>query len=305
MRTWSSRRARGTVVSRHRAAWPEPAPSWDEIAEQYGDMVFTMAYRLTGDRDEARDLAQDVFVRVYRNLDRYQPGTFEGWLYRITKNLFLDRVRRRTRVRLEPLPDEEWKQPSESDPGPLETIEAGVLRSDLETALDELPAGFRTAVVLCDVQGLSYEEISDALGWPIGTVRSRIHRGRKRAAQGARGREAAVAERHVCGDRISAFLDDELDEPRAMAVTRHLAECPTCLAELEDLRRTRDALRRWAATPAPVVPLGAIERPRLVRKVSRGLRLVSAGLVATVALVGSRTCSARTGARSSRPPTCS
>lgn len=157
----------------------EPAPTWDEIAERYGDMVYTMAYRLTGDRDEARDLAQDVFVRVYRNLDRYQPGTFEGWLYRITKNLFLDRVRRRTRVRLEPLPDEEWKQPSESDPGPLETIEAGVLRGDLETALDELPAGFRTAVVLCDVQGLSYEEISEALGWPIGTVRSRIHRGRK------------------------------------------------------------------------------------------------------------------------------
>jgi len=157
----------------------QPAPTWDEIAEQYGDRVYTMAYRLTGDRDEARDLAQDVFVRVYRNLDRYQPGTFEGWLYRITKNLFLDRVRRRTRVRLEPLPDEDWKQPSESDPGPLETIEAGVLRGDLETALDELPPGFRTAVVLCDVQGLSYEEISDALGWPIGTVRSRIHRGRK------------------------------------------------------------------------------------------------------------------------------
>ncbi|MFA9444362.1 sigma-70 family RNA polymerase sigma factor [Egicoccus sp. AB-alg6-2] len=155
------------------------APSWDEIAEQYGDMVYTMAFRLTGDRDEARDLAQDVFVRVYRNLDRYRPGTFEGWLYRITKNLFLDRVRRRTRVRLEPLPDEEWKQPSESDPGPAETIEAGVLRSDLETALDDLPPSFRTAVVLCDVQGLSYEEISDALGWPIGTVRSRIHRGRK------------------------------------------------------------------------------------------------------------------------------
>ena len=158
---------------------PAAAPSWDEIAERYADTVYTMAFRLTGDRDEARDLAQDVFVRVYRNLDRYQPGTFEGWLYRITKNLFLDRVRRRKRVRMEPLPDEEWRQPSESDPGPLETIEAGVLRSDLETALEELAPTFRTAVVLCDVQGLSYEEISEALGWPIGTVRSRIHRGRK------------------------------------------------------------------------------------------------------------------------------
>jgi RNA polymerase sigma-70 factor, ECF subfamily len=154
-------------------------PSWEEIAERYGDTVFTMAFRLTGDRDEARDLAQDVFVRVYRNLDRYQPGTFEGWLYRITKNLFLDRVRRRKRVRLVPLPEEEWRQPSESDPGPAERAEAGVLRGDLETALNELPPSFRTAVILCDVRGLTYEEIAESLGWPIGTVRSRIHRGRK------------------------------------------------------------------------------------------------------------------------------
>lgn len=155
------------------------APSWEEIAERYGPTVYTMAFRLTGDRDEARDLAQDVFVRVYRNLDRYRPGTFEGWLYRITKNLFLDRMRRRTRLRLEPLPDEDWRQPSEPDPGPAERVEAGVLRGDLATALESLPAAFRTAVVLCDVQGLSYEEIAQATGWPIGTVRSRIHRGRK------------------------------------------------------------------------------------------------------------------------------
>lgn len=158
---------------------PMTVPTWDEIAERYGDTVFTMAYRLTGDRDEARDLAQDVFVRVYRNLDRYRPGTFEGWLYRITRNLFLDRVRRRARVRMEPLPDEEWRQPPESGPGPAETAEAGVLRGDLEFALQELAPSFRTAVVLCDVQGLSYEEIALATGWPIGTVRSRIHRGRR------------------------------------------------------------------------------------------------------------------------------
>ena len=157
----------------------EAAPSWEEIAERYGSVVYTMAYRLTGDRDEARDLAQDVFVRVYRNLDRYQPGTFEGWLYRITKNLFLDRVRRRKRVRFEPLPEEEWRQPSDVTPGPAERIESGLLRGDLERALQELPPLFRTAVVLCDVQGLSYEEVAQATGWPIGTVRSRIHRGRR------------------------------------------------------------------------------------------------------------------------------
>ena len=157
----------------------DAAPSWDEIAERYGDTVFTMAYRLTGDRDEARDLAQDVFVRVYRNLHRYRPGTFEGWLFRITKNLFLDRLRRRQRLRWEPLPDEEWRQPAEVGPGPAERVEEGMLGGDLEEALLRLAPSFRVAVVMCDVQGLSYEEIAVATGWPIGTVRSRIHRGRR------------------------------------------------------------------------------------------------------------------------------
>ncbi len=158
---------------------PDPVPTWDEVAERYGDKVFTMAYRLTGDAEEAKDLAQDVFVRVYRNLDKYSPGTFEGWLYRITKNLFLDKIRRRKRYRMESLPDEEWKQPADDQPGPEDRMEQGMLRGDIEQAIIALPPTFRTAVVMCDVQGLTYDEIADATGWPLGTVRSRIHRGRK------------------------------------------------------------------------------------------------------------------------------
>lgn len=157
----------------------DPRPTWDEVAERYGQKIYTIAYRLTGDPDDAKDLAQDVFVRVYRNLDKYQPGTFEGWLYRVTKNLFLDRMRRKRRVRMEALPDEDWREPAEDGPGPAEHLERGLLRGDIEAAILDLPPTFRTAVVLCDVQGLSYDEIADATGWPLGTVRSRIHRGRK------------------------------------------------------------------------------------------------------------------------------
>lgn len=157
----------------------DPVPSFEEVATQYGPRVYQMAYRLTGDEEAARDLAQDVFVRVYRNLDRYEPGTFGGWLYRITKNLFLDGVRRRRRFRFDPLPDEDWRQPVDEEPGPGERVEHGLLRGDIESALLQLPPTFRTAVVLCDVQGLSYDEIGEATGWPLGTVRSRIHRGRR------------------------------------------------------------------------------------------------------------------------------
>ena len=157
----------------------DPVPSFAEVATEYGPRVYEMAYRLTGEEEAARDLAQDVFVRVYRNLDKYEPGAFGGWLYRITKNLFLDGVRRRRRFRFDPLPDEDWRQPVDDAPGPDERVERGLLRGDIERALLQLPPTFRTAVVLCDVQGLSYEEVGEATGWPLGTVRSRIHRGRK------------------------------------------------------------------------------------------------------------------------------
>jgi RNA polymerase sigma-70 factor, ECF subfamily len=158
---------------------PDPRPTWDEVALRYGDQIYNVAYRLTGDPHDAADLTQDVFVRVYRNLHRYQPGTFDGWLYRITKNLFLDQVRRRRRVRLEVLPEEEWKVPASADPGPADVVERRTLEARLERALAELPPSFRLAVILCDVEGQSYEEIQQATGWPLGTVRSRIHRGRR------------------------------------------------------------------------------------------------------------------------------
>ena len=158
---------------------PDPRPSFDQVAEDYGSTIYTFAYRLTGDADEAWDLTQDVFVRVYRNLDRYQPGTFDGWLYRITRNLFLDGIRRRRRYRTEPLPEQEWRVPATDEPGPADVIERRTLEARLEQGLAGLSPDFRLAVVLCDVEGLTYDEIADTTGWPIGTVRSRIHRGRK------------------------------------------------------------------------------------------------------------------------------
>lgn len=158
---------------------PDPVPTWDEVATEYGPRVYAMAYHLTGDRHEAEDLAQDVFVRVYRNLDKYSPGTFDGWLYRITKNLFLDGIRRRRKVRMVPLPDDDWHGSMEDGPNPEEIVDRHGIDGSIEQAITALPKTFRTAVVLCDVQGLTYDEIAEATGWPMGTVRSRIHRGRR------------------------------------------------------------------------------------------------------------------------------
>jgi RNA polymerase sigma-70 factor, ECF subfamily len=153
-------------------------PSWEEVVREHADRVYRLAYRLSGNQHDAEDLTQETFIRVFRSLASYQPGTFEGWLHRITTNLFLDMARRRARVRMEALPDDAERIPG-GDPGPDQVYASSHLDPDLQAALDELPPDFRAAVVLCDVEGLSYEEIGATLGVKLGTVRSRIHRGRQ------------------------------------------------------------------------------------------------------------------------------
>jgi len=153
-------------------------PSWDEIVRAHNARVYRLAYRLTGNPHDAADLTQDVFVRVFRSLSTYTPGTFEGWLHRITTNLFLDQVRRKQRIRFDALGDDAGDRLATREPGPAQVYDDNHFDDDVQRALDDLPPDFRAAVVLCDVEGLSYEEIAATLGIKLGTVRSRIHRGR-------------------------------------------------------------------------------------------------------------------------------
>ena len=155
----------------------EGVPTWEEIARTHGRFLYTVAYRLTGNDDDAQDLVQEVLLRVRRGLATYRPGSMEGWLSRITTNAFLDEVRRRRRRPLQPLPDDPDRVVPPADAADA-VLEGEALPDDVEDALRALPDEFRAAVVLCDVVGLPYQEIADSLGVPVGTVRSRIHRGR-------------------------------------------------------------------------------------------------------------------------------
>jgi RNA polymerase sigma factor (sigma-70 family) len=156
-------------------AWTPP--SWDEIVRQHSARVYRLAYRLAGNRQDAEDLTQEVFVRVFRSLSSFQPGTFEGWLHRITTNLFLDQARRKQRIRFDSLPDD-FHDRLPGLPPPDVAFVRDLFDADIEAALAKLSPEYRAAVVLCDVEGLSYEEIATVLDVKIGTVRSRIHRGR-------------------------------------------------------------------------------------------------------------------------------
>jgi RNA polymerase sigma factor (sigma-70 family) len=169
------------------AVGPEPAqpqlsqwelPSWEEIVRAHSARVYRLAYRLTGNQHDAEDLTQEVFVRVFRSLSSYTPGTFEGWLHRITTNLFLDGARRRQRIRFEGLGDDVAQRLPGTDLTPAQAWDERHLDGDIQEALRALPPDYRAAVVLCDIEGFSYEEIAATMGVKLGTVRSRIHRGR-------------------------------------------------------------------------------------------------------------------------------
>ena len=154
------------------------SPSWDALVREHADRVYRLAYRLSGNRVDAEDLTQETFVRVFHALPNFQPGTLEGWLHRITTNLFLDMVRRRRRISPFALPeDDRLAAPS---PGADQAYLERHLDADIQQALDGLPVAFRAAVVLHDLDQLPYQEIALILGIKVATVRTRIHRGRLR-----------------------------------------------------------------------------------------------------------------------------
>lgn len=152
-------------------------PTWEEVARDHGRFIYTVAYRLTGNHSDAQDLVQDVLLRVQRGLATYTPGSLHGWLGRITTNAFLDDVRRRQRRPADALPDDP-ERVLPTSPDAATALDAAGLPDHLLALLANLPLDYRSAVVLCDVVGLPYEEIAASLDVPVGTVRSRIHRGR-------------------------------------------------------------------------------------------------------------------------------
>ena len=133
---------------------------------------------LTRDPEEAHEIVQDVALHLHGRLERFGGGNFEAWLYRVTKNVFLDRYRRRRRRR------DNWPESTAIGWAGSSSAEDEAMRSELrraiESALMDLPDVLRTAVVLRDVGGLTYAEIARVMRTPTGTVRSRIHRGRER-----------------------------------------------------------------------------------------------------------------------------
>jgi len=160
--------------------------AWELIVRQYWRKVFNVAYKFVGKHDQAEDLTQEIFLKIFRSLDTFdRRANFQTWLISISRNLCIDYYRsvRKERETIDRDVDANELTPASHDPGPVAALEQRDRVALLRQALAELPETLRTAVLMRDIQELSYQEIADRLHLPEGTVKSRINRGRTELAR--------------------------------------------------------------------------------------------------------------------------
>ena len=160
--------------------------AFNRLVLEYQDMAFNLAARMLGDDDAAEDVTQTAFLSAYRNLASFRGGSFRAWVMRMVSNACYDELRRRKRrptISLEPVneDEEEIKSPAwlaDDAPSPEVELERAELDQALQTCLHGLPEEFRAVVLMVDVEGLDYQEVSQATGKPLGTIKSRLARAR-------------------------------------------------------------------------------------------------------------------------------
>ncbi len=157
--------------------------AFTRLANHYQAACYGLARRLIGDPDQAADAMQDALLHAYRAIGTYRGGVFRSWLMRITANASYDILRRAQRRPTSALPEPEEGDAELRDYGaddPVFSAERGEMFRVLEAALQRLPADQRTAIVLCDVYGMDYDDVAETTESALGTVKSRLHRGRLR-----------------------------------------------------------------------------------------------------------------------------
>ena len=165
----------------------ESRQEFDALVQRYHKQAYNIAYRMAGNHADAEDLTQEAFIRAFRFFGQYRRELpFDSWLYKIMSNVFIDGLRRKPKARIRSLDQpvvtddgEAQFEIADTAVGPEETVLSSEMDSRIQAALDTLPEAFRLAVIYADVEGLSYEEIAEATNANIGTVRSRLHRGRR------------------------------------------------------------------------------------------------------------------------------
>lgn len=150
--------------------------AFNQIMRNHEDRVFSVCMRLMGDRELALDATQETFLTTFRKADQFEGNAALGtWIYRIAVNTCYDQLRKQKRRRTDPIPD----HLDPADQGAQDAVESAAVRPGIQRALAALPPDFRSAVVLSDIEGLSLPDVAEILGVPVGTVKSRVFRGRR------------------------------------------------------------------------------------------------------------------------------
>jgi len=160
--------------------------AWESIVQQYRRKVFNVAYKFVGRHEEAEDLTQDIFIKIFKSLGTFdRRANFQTWLISVSRNLCIDHYRsvRQERQAIDRQIDPNELSPVAREPGPIAAIEQQDRVLLLREALAALPESLRKAVLMRDIQELTYQEIADKLHLPEGTVKSRINRGRTELAR--------------------------------------------------------------------------------------------------------------------------
>jgi RNA polymerase sigma-70 factor (ECF subfamily) len=160
--------------------------AWEQIVRQHWRKVFNVAYKFVGSHEQAEDLTQEIFLKIFRSLGTFdRRANFQTWLISVSRNLCIDHYRsvRKERQTINRDVAAEDLSPAAATASPLATLENRDLAASLRQALQVLPQSLRVAVLLRDLQELSYLEIAERLGLPEGTVKSRINRGRRELAR--------------------------------------------------------------------------------------------------------------------------
>lgn len=194
-----------TVVAVRKKGRADRTELYESLLRDSYKQAYGFAYKLTGNSSEAEDLVQESFLRAYRFFDRYDDDLpFSSWLYRIMSNAHIDMVRRKGKIRTTSLEHggsdgtTPWDVP-DSESSPDRTMLQSAMEEPVQKALGAMTPEFRTAVLLADVEGLAYEEIAEIMKTSVGTVRSRIHRGRRQIREHLL-RNAPQTYRSLCDD---------------------------------------------------------------------------------------------------------